>query len=246
MPQQDHLTARLVVDDDFEVAPVNNRLFGSFVEHLGRCVYTGIYEPDHPTADEHGFRKDVIDLVKELGATTIRYPGGNFVSGYRWEDGVGPKESRPRRLDLAWHSTETNEFGLHEMAEWLEATGGNELMEAVNLGTRGLEEALDLLEYANVPGGTELSERRRANGADKPFDIRMWCLGNEMGATRWTARGSSATSPPRITARSPPPWPPACARSIRTWNWWCAAPPPMACRPSASGSRPFLRRPTRT
>ena len=85
MPQQDHLTARLVVDDDFEVAPVNNRLFGSFVEHLGRCVYTGIYEPDHPTADEHGFRKDVIDLVKELGATTIRYPGGNFVSGYRWD-----------------------------------------------------------------------------------------------------------------------------------------------------------------
>ena len=125
MPQQDHLTARLVVDDDFEVAPVNNRLFGSFVEHLGRCVYTGIYEPDHPTADEHGFRKDVIDLVKELGATTIRYPGGNFVSGYRWEDGIGPKQERPRRLDLAWHSTETNEFGLHEMAEWLEATGGN-------------------------------------------------------------------------------------------------------------------------
>lgn len=180
MPQQDHLTARLVVDDDFEVAPVNNRLFGSFVEHLGRCVYTGIYEPDHPTADEHGFRKDVIDLVKELGAPTIRYPGGNFVSGYRWEDGIGPKQERPRRLDLAWHSTETNEFGLHEMAEWLEATGGNELMEAVNLGTRGLQEALDLLEYANVPGGTELSERRRANGADKPFDIRMWCLGNEM------------------------------------------------------------------
>ena len=241
MPQQDHLTARLVVDDDFEVAPVNNRLFGSFVEHLGRCVYTGIYEPDHPTADEHGFRKDVIDLVKELGATTIRYPGGNFVSGYRWEDGIGPKQERPRRLDLAWHSTETNEFGLHEMAEWLEATGGNELMEAVNLGTRGLQEALGLLEYANVPGGTELSERRRANGADKPFDIRMCAW-----ATRWTARGSSATSPPRTTACSPPPWPPACARSIRTWNWWCAAPPPMACRPSASGSRPFLRRPTRT
>ena len=129
MPQQDHLTARLVVDDDFEVAPVNNRLFGSFVEHLGRCVYTGIYEPDHPTADEHGFRKDVIDLVKELGATTIRYPGGNFVSGYRWEDGIGPKQERPRRLDLAWHSSETNEFGLHEMAEWLDATGGNELMD---------------------------------------------------------------------------------------------------------------------
>ena len=172
--------ARLVVDDDFEIAPVNDRLFGSFVEHLGRCVYNGIYEPGHPESDEQGFRRDVIALVQELGATTIRYPGGNFVSGYRWEDGVGPKEDRPRRLDLAWHSTETNQFGLHEMAAWLEAAGGNELMEAVNLGTRGLEEALDLLEYANVPGGTELSERRRTNGADKPFDIRMWCLGNEM------------------------------------------------------------------
>ncbi|MCH9275153.1 alpha-N-arabinofuranosidase [Bifidobacterium amazonense] len=172
--------SRLVVDNDFEVAPVSDRIFGSFVEHLGRCVYTGIYEPGHPTADQDGFRQDVIDLVKELGATTIRYPGGNFVSGYRWEDGVGPKEERPRRLDLAWHSTETNQFGLHEMASWLEKTGGNELMEAVNLGTRGLEEALDLLEYANIPGGTKLSEERRANGADKPFDIRMWCLGNEM------------------------------------------------------------------
>lgn len=116
--------SRLVVDNDFEVAPVNDRLFGSFVEHLGRCVYDGIYEPGHPEADEDGFRKDVIELVKELGATTIRYPGGNFVSGYRWEDGVGPRDERPRRLDLAWHSTETNQFGLHEMAKWLEKTGG--------------------------------------------------------------------------------------------------------------------------
>ena len=120
------------------------------------------------------------------------------------------------------------------MAEWLEATGGNELMEAVNLGTRGLQEALDLLEYANVPGGTELSERRRANGADKPFDIRMWCLGNEMDGP-WQLGHKSAEDYGMLAARS-----------IRTWNWWCAAPPPMACRPSASGSRPFLRRPTRT
>ncbi|PJM78277.1 arabinosylfuranosidase ArfA [Bifidobacterium scaligerum] len=176
-------TATLTIDDHFTIAPVNDRLFGSFVEHLGRCVYTGIYEPGHPTADENGFRQDVIDLVKELGATAIRYPGGNFVSGYRWEDGVGPKESRPRRLDLAWHSTETNEFGLHEMAKWLEKAGGNELMEAVNLGTRGTQEALDLLEYANVPGGTALSDQRRANGAEQPFNIRMWCLGNEMDGT---------------------------------------------------------------
>ena len=184
-------TSRLVVDNDFEVAPVNDRLFGSFVEHLGRCVYDGIYEPGHPQADEDGFRKDVIELVRELGATTIRYPGGNFVSGYRWEDGVGPKEERPRRLDLAWHSTETNQFGLHEMTKWLDKVGGNELMEAVNLGTRGLEEALDLLEYANIPGGTKLSEERRANGADQPFGIRMWCLGNEMDGPWQTGHKSA-------------------------------------------------------
>lgn len=183
--------SRLVVDNDFEVAPVNDRLFGSFVEHLGRCVYDGIYEPGHPEADEDGFRKDVIELVKELGATTIRYPGGNFVSGYRWEDGVGPRDERPRRLDLAWHSTETNQFGLHEMAKWLEKTGGNELMEAVNLGTRGLEEALDLLEYASIPGGTKLSEERRANGADQPFGIKMWCLGNEMDGPWQTGHKSA-------------------------------------------------------
>ena len=183
--------ACLVVDDDFQVAPVSDRLFGSFVEHLGRCVYGGIYEPGHPEADEDGFRKDVIALVQELGTTAIRYPGGNFVSGYRWEDGIGPKESRPRRLDLAWHSTETNQFGLHEMAKWLQKAGGNELMEAINLGTRGLEEALDLLEYSNIPSGTKLSDERRANGAEQPFDIKMWCLGNEMDGPWQTGHKSA-------------------------------------------------------
>lgn len=171
---------RLVIENRDFVGPVNNRLFGSFVEHLGRCVYTGIYEPGHPRADSDGYRSDVMDLVKELGVTTIRYPGGNFVSGYRWRDGVGDPSQRPRRLDLAWHSTETNEFGLHEMVKWLDKLGDNELMEAVNLGTQGPQEALDLLEYANIPSGTALSELRRTNGSDAPFDIRMWCLGNEM------------------------------------------------------------------
>lgn len=185
------MTARLVVNEAFEVASVDDRIFGSFVEHLGRCVYNGIYEPGHPNSDENGLREDVINLVKELGVTTIRYPGGNFVSGYRWEDGVGPKEDRPRRLDLAWHSTETNQFGLHEMVEWLRKVGGNELMEAVNLGTRGLREALDLLEYANVPSGTRLSDKRRSNGDDEPFDIRFWCLGNEMDGPWQTGHKSA-------------------------------------------------------
>ncbi len=173
------VTAHLTIDPQFTVGTVNPRLFGSFVEHLGRCVYDGIYEPGHPTADAEGFRGDVIELVKELGVSTIRYPGGNFVSGFRWEDSVGPREERPRRLDLAWHSTETNEVGLHEFSSWLEKVG-SELMLAVNLGTRGTLEALDLLEYTNIASGTALSDRRIANGRTDAFGIGMWCLGNEM------------------------------------------------------------------
>ena len=106
-------TATLVLDPAYVLGPVRPRLFGSFVEHMGRCVYTGIFEPGHPDADETGLREDVLALVRELGVTVVRYPGGNFVSGYRWEDGVGPAEERPVRLDLAWRSVETNAFGLH-------------------------------------------------------------------------------------------------------------------------------------
>lgn len=171
--------ARLTLDPAAAIGPVQRRLFGGFVEHLGRHIYDGIFEPGHPTADADGFRQDVIDLVRELGVSTIRYPGGNFVSGFKWEDSVGPREQRPRRLDLAWHSTETNEVGLHEFADWLDKVG-SDLMLAVNLGTRGVAEALDLLEYSNIPGGTEISDRRIANGRTAPFDVRMWCLGNEM------------------------------------------------------------------
>jgi len=172
-------TAHLIIDPHFAVGAIDRRLFGSFVEHLGRCVYDGIYEPGHPTADEHGFREDVLDLVRELGVSTIRYPGGNFVSGYRWEDGVGPREDRPRRLDLAWHSVETNQIGLDEFGIWADKAG-SEMMYAVNLGTRGVLEAIDVLEYANVRSGSRLSDWRMANGRTEPYGIRMWCLGNEM------------------------------------------------------------------
>jgi alpha-N-arabinofuranosidase len=171
--------AHLTLDPAFRVGTVSRRLFGSFVEHLGRCVYDGIYEPGHPLADELGFRKDVLELVRELGVTTVRYPGGNFVSAYRWEDGVGPRSRRPVRLDPAWHSTETNQVGLDEFAGWAEQAGC-ELMLAVNLGTRGVAEALDLLEYANIRSGTTWSDARARNGREAPYDVRMWCLGNEM------------------------------------------------------------------
>lgn len=171
--------ARIVIDPAFEVGAVDRRLFGSFVEHLGRCVYDGIYEPTHASADEDGFRADVLELVRELGVSTIRYPGGNFVSGYRWEDGVGPQDQRPTRLDLAWHSTETNEVGLHEFAGWARAAGVEPML-ALNLGTRGVLDALDLLEYSNISSGSTLAEQRIANGATDPFGVTMWCLGNEL------------------------------------------------------------------
>ena len=193
-------TARITIDRTAVVAPLNRRIFGSFVEHLGRCVYDGIYEPGHPTANEDGFRLDVVDLVKELGSTTIRYPGGNFVSGYRWEDGVGPKENRPVRRDLAWHSLESNQVGTDEFARWCALTG-SELMMAVNLGTRGIEAALDLLEYANHPSGTALSDQRIANGSPEPHDIRMWCLGNEMDGP-WQTGYMTADDYGKIAART--------------------------------------------
>ncbi|MGW5666311.1 arabinosylfuranosidase ArfA [Streptomyces sp. NPDC003758] len=194
------LHASLTVDPAFRVADVSPRTFGSFVEHMGRCVYTGIYEPGHPQADEDGLRRDVLELVRELGVTTVRYPGGNFVSGFRWEDSVGPVADRPTRLDLAWHSTETNAFGLHEFHRWAQKAGVEPMM-AVNLGTRGVAEALDLLEYCNHPGGTAWSDQRIKNGAQDPFGIRMWCLGNEMDGP-WQTGHKTAAEYGRIAAET--------------------------------------------
>jgi alpha-L-arabinofuranosidase len=176
-----HSSSEFTVALDLEAdrGVIDPRLFGSFVEHMGRCVYTGIYEPDHATADADGFRQDVADLVRELGVTLVRYPGGNFVSGYRWQDGIGPKEQRPRRLDLAWRSIETNQVGTDEFLRWA-ARVGVEPMLAVNLGTAGVLEAADLVEYCNVSGGTKWSDLRRANGTAEPYAVKLWCLGNEM------------------------------------------------------------------
>jgi len=192
-------TAHLTIDPAFPIAPVNRRTFGTFVEHMGRCVYTGIYEPGHATADEDGFRKDVLELTRELGVSVVRYPGGNFVSGYRWEDGVGPREDRPRRLDLAWHSVETNEFGLDEFMRW-SAKAGVEPMMALNLGTRGVQEALDLLEYSNHAGGTALSDLRAQHGA-APYGVKLWCLGNELDGP-WQVGHKTPTEYGRLAAET--------------------------------------------
>ncbi|WP_020661530.1 alpha-N-arabinofuranosidase [Amycolatopsis benzoatilytica] len=194
------MRSKIEADVTETIGQVPRRLFGSFAEHLGRVVYTGIHEPGHSTSDSRGFRGDVLELVRELGPTVLRYPGGNFVSTYRWEDGVGPVGERPVRLDPAWHSVETNQFGLHEFAEWAQAAGA-EIMYALNLGTRGIQEAADLLEYCNHPGGTALSERRRANGADQPFGIRLWCLGNEMDGP-WQPGHKTAEEYGRLAAET--------------------------------------------
>lgn len=171
--------ARLTADREFIIDALDRRVFGSFVEHLGRCIYGGIYEPGHPTADEHGFRGDVLQLTRELGVSIMRWPGGNFVSGYNWRDGVGPREQRPARLDLAWFSTEPNHFGTNEFITWCRKAGIEPMM-AVNLGTAGPEEARQLVEYCNHPGGTQYSDLRIAHGYPEPHGIRFWCLGNEM------------------------------------------------------------------
>jgi alpha-N-arabinofuranosidase len=192
--------AQLTLDPAFAVAPVDPRLFGSFVEHMGRCVYTGIFEPGHPHADADGLRTDVLDLVRELGVTTVRYPGGNFVSNYRWEDGVGPVGDRPRRLDLAWRSIETNAFGLNEFMRWA-GLAGVEPMMAVNLGTRGVEAAAELVEYCNVADGTAASDLRRKHGVAQPYDIKLWCLGNEMDGP-WQIGNLTALEYGRIAARA--------------------------------------------
>lgn len=171
--------ARIILDSDFAISELDRRLFGSFVEHLGRCVYTGIFEPGHPTADKNGFRGDVLELTRELGTTIIRYPGGNFLSGYNWEDGVGPIDKRPVRLDLAWLSTETNRFGTNEFMEWCRAAG-TEPMFGVNLGTRGADEAREFVEYCNHMSGTYFSDLRAAHGYPEPHAVKFWCVGNEM------------------------------------------------------------------
>jgi alpha-L-arabinofuranosidase len=172
-------TAKITLHPEYQIGEVDPRIYGSFLEHLGRAIYGGIYEPGHPTADENGFRGDVLALVKELNAPIVRYPGGNFVSGYRWEDGVGPAEARPRRLDLAWNTTESNEIGVNEFVEWCQKAGTAPMM-AVNLGTRGPDAARNLVEYCNHPGGTYWSDLRKSHGAPDPHRIQLWCLGNEM------------------------------------------------------------------
>ena len=170
---------QICIDRDFTISKVDNRIYGSFIEHLGRAVYEGIYQPGNKFADKDGYRKDVIKLIKEIGVPIVRYPGGNFVSAFNWEDSVGPKSKRPRRLELAWGVVETNEFGLDEFMNWCKKVKA-EPMYAINLGTRDMEDAKNIVEYCNIKGGTKYSDMRIKNGVKDPYNIKLWCLGNEL------------------------------------------------------------------
>ena len=190
---------------DFTVATVADELLGSFVEHMGSCVYNGIYEPGHPTADADGYRGDVLALAKALRLKVLRYPGGNYASGYRWRDIVGPRAERPARLELAWRTIEPNTFGLAEFVKWAGLVGSDVIM-ALNLGTGTLQDACDLVEYANFPRGTYLSDLRISHGQAKPYGFKTWCLGNELDGA-WQIGHKDAREYGRLAAET--------ARAIR-------------------------------
>lgn len=173
------IKAKIITDKHFKLDTVDPRIFGSFIEHLGRAVYGGIYEKGSPLSDERGFRKDTLELIKEIDVPIVRYPGGNFVSAYNWEDSVGPVNERPKRAELAWQVIENNEFGLNEFMDWSKIANTSPMM-AVNLGTRSIDAARNVIEYCNFKGGTYYSDLRKKHGYSDPHNIKLWCLGNEM------------------------------------------------------------------
>jgi alpha-N-arabinofuranosidase len=173
------MMTQILIDTDARISAIDERLYGSFIEHMGRAVYTGIYEPEHERADAFGFRQDVMEYIRPLNLACIRYPGGNFLSGYNWLDGIGSKESRPVRAELAWFALEPNQVGTDEFLQWCERLGVSAML-GVNLGTGTPQSACDLLEYVNGALPTQYANLRRANGHDAPYNVKLWCLGNEM------------------------------------------------------------------
>lgn len=194
------MKAKLTANKAFRIGTVDPRIYGSFVEHMGRNIYGGIYEPSHPKSDSQGFRDDVRELIRQLNIPLLRYPGGNFVSGYHWEDGTGDRSKRPRRLELAWKSIETNEVGIDEMQQWAKTVDA-QLAMTVNLGTRGPEDAQNLVEYCNLRTDTHYANLRKQNGFPEPFGIKTWFLGNEMEG-RWQICAKTAEEYGRLAAET--------------------------------------------
>jgi alpha-N-arabinofuranosidase len=179
MPVSQSSNAHIYLDTNRIISPISPLLFSGFIEHMGRAIYEGIYDPASPHADARGLRKDVLAALRELNYRSMRYPGGNFLSGYRWLDGVGPRDQRPRRRDLAWKSIETNQFGTDEFIEFCRDIN-TEPMLGVNMGTGTIQEAANLVEYCNTPVGTHYADLRASHGYRDPHGVKYWCLGNEM------------------------------------------------------------------
>ncbi len=172
-------TTILTLHPSYSLAPVDPRIFGGFLEHMGRAVYEGVYDPTSRHADDDGTRTDVLNALRRLAMTTMRYPGGNFASGYHWMDGIGPKNQRPTVRELAWQSLEPNQFGTDEYLALCRKMGWTPML-TVNLGTGTPEEARNWVEYCNCPPGTRYADLRAANGHSTPYAVPLWCLGNEM------------------------------------------------------------------
>lgn len=175
-------TARIRIDTDRKIAPIDPKIYGNFTEHLGRCIEGGIFEEGSPLSDAHGYRKDVMQAARDLHVTLLRWPGGNFSSNYDWMDGIGPRDQRPKRLEMAWHTVEDNRFGTHEFLDYCELLGTQPYI-CVNLGTGTWTMAQRWVEYCNYEGGTTISDLRRKNGREQPWKVPYWGLGNEMDGT---------------------------------------------------------------
>jgi alpha-L-arabinofuranosidase len=214
---------RIYADSRRTLAPLHREVFGSFLEHLGRAIYEGIYDPQSKLSDSSGFRKDVLEEIRKLGVPIIRYPGGNFVSGYNWLDGVGPKANRPAVLDKAWNSMNSNEFGTDEFLAWCRLAGTEPLL-GLNLGTGTAEQAAALVEYCNLEKGTRWSELRRKNGIAEPYKVQRWCLGNEMdgpwqiGHMTATEYGLKAQDSGRHAGRAGLACRPIWNGTVKSWN----------------------------
>ena len=171
--------ARIKIDLDRKVGKLDRRVFGGFIEHLGRCIYGGVFDEGSSLSDDLGFRQDVLEAAEKLRIPILRWPGGNFVSGYHWTDGIGPREERPRKMELAWHTEESNRFGTDEFIEYCRVMGTEPYI-CVNMGTGTMDEAAAWVEYCNGTGGTYWANLRRENGNEEPYNVKYWALGNEM------------------------------------------------------------------
>jgi alpha-N-arabinofuranosidase len=177
VPESD--TPSISLNHSYKLSSINDNIYGGFTEHMGRCIYGGIYDPGNPLSDQNGFRKDVIAALQELRVPVVRYPGGNFVATYHWLDGIGPRESRPKRPELAWLGIESNEFGTDEFMKWCELVGTEPYL-CLNMGTGTLDEAMAWVEYCNGSGDTYHANLRRKNGREEPYGVKYWALGNEV------------------------------------------------------------------